>query len=170
MVHRKQDVAAILTDNALLSALTHSPCSIHPSLLASHQNLQSALEENVDTALRLMEAERRLANERSTTQTQLLSTHALERQWRQKQIDLDTALSPFSPASLYQRLGHGLQEQATVCVALEESFLDGSGEGTCATERETADWIRRYREAKALYYQRLERKERWDEGRVGGWR
>jgi len=171
ILDRKQDIAAILADNALLNALAQSPNAIHSSLQASHHTLQSALAENVDIASRLMEQERRLAEERSTTQAQLLSTHALERQWRQKQVDLDTALSPFSPASLYQRLGHGVQEQAMVCSALEESFLDGSGgEGTCATERETADWIRRYREAKFVYYQRLERKERWDEGRVGGWR
>ena len=38
------------------------------------------------------------------------------------------------------------------------------------TERETLEWVRRYREAKKLYYLRQERKERWDEGRVGGWR
>jgi len=51
---------------------------------------------------------------------------------------------------------------------MEESFLEGDG-GT-ATEKEVADWIRRYREAKKVYYLRQERKERWDEGRVGGWR
>ena len=28
----------------------------------------------------------------------------------------------------------------------------------------------KYKEAKKVYYSRRERKERWDEGRVGGWR
>jgi hypothetical protein len=55
-----------------------------------------------------------------------------------------------------------------VCRALEESFLEGDG-GT-ATEREVVEWVRRYREAKKVHYSRRERKERWDEGRVGGWR
>lgn len=83
---------------------------------------------------------------------------------------MDHALAPFSPAALYQQLGQSLQEQALVCQAMEESFLDGEGEGAPATEREVTDWVRRYREAKLQYYLREERKERWDEGRVGGWR
>jgi hypothetical protein len=55
-----------------------------------------------------------------------------------------------------------------ICRALEESFLEG--DGGVATEREAAEWVRRFREAKKVYYSRRERKERWDEGRVGGWR
>lgn len=85
---------------------------------------------------------------------------------------MDHALAPFSPAALYQRLTQAVQEQAGVCEALEESFLEGEGEGgeAVATEREVADWVRRYREAKVQSYLRQERKDRWDEGRVGGWR
>ncbi|KAM0437451.1 hypothetical protein ACHAPT_001813 [Fusarium lateritium] len=166
----KQDLAEILANPALLNALVHSPESIHPSLLASHQSLSSALTENVDLAGQLTDMEARLAHQRASTQAQLLATHALERQWRQKQSDMDHALAPFSPAALYQQLGQGVQEQALVCQAMEESFLEGQGEGAPATEREVTDWVRRYREAKVQYYLRQERKERWDEGRVGGWR
>ena len=43
-------------------------------------------------------------------------------------------------------------------------------EGGVATDRELADFMRRLREAKKLAFLRAERKERWDEGRVGGWR
>jgi hypothetical protein len=80
---------------------------------------------------------------------------------------MDRALAPFSPSSLYQRLSQGVQEQEMVCRALEESFLEG--DGATASEREALEWVRRYREAKKIYYSRQERKERWDEGRIGGW-
>ncbi|KAL1838660.1 hypothetical protein VTJ49DRAFT_2439 [Mycothermus thermophilus] len=166
----KQDLADMLSDPSLLSALTHSPQTIHPSLKASHDALQAALTENVDRAAQLLDLEARLAHQRSTTQAQLLSTHALERQWRAKQAEMDRALAQFAPASLYQRLAQGVVEQEAVCQALEESFLEGEGDGALATERAVSDWARRYREAKKLYYLRKERKERWDEGRVGGWR
>ncbi|KAK3394852.1 hypothetical protein B0H63DRAFT_59963 [Podospora didyma] len=166
----KQDLAEILSNPALLSALTHSPQTIHPSLGASHETLQSVLAENMERAAHLLDLESRLSHQRSSVQAQLLSTHALERAWRAKQADMDHALAPFVPASLYQRLSQGLLEQEGVCYALEESFLEGEGDGALATERETVDWARRYREAKKLYYLRQERKERWDEGRVGGWR
>ncbi|CCC14119.1 hypothetical protein SMACR_08460 [Sordaria macrospora] len=166
----KQDLAEILSNPSLLSALTHSPETIHPSLQASHDALQSALAENVQRAAQLLNLEARLANQRSLTQAQLLSTHALERQWRAKQAEMDHALTPFAPTRLYQRLSQGLQEQEAVCCALEESFLDSGGDDVPASEREANDWVRKYREAKKLYYLRQERKERWDEGRVGGWR
>ncbi|KAF7542885.1 hypothetical protein G7Z17_g11202 [Cylindrodendrum hubeiense] len=166
----KQDLAEILSNPSILNAITHASGSIHPSLQASHQALSAALRDNIDLAQQLADAEARLAHQRATTQGQLLSTHALERQWRQKQSDMDHALAPFSPAALYQQLGQDVQEQALVCQAMEESFLEGEGEGAPATEREVTDWVRRYREAKLQSYLRQERKERWDEGRVGGWR
>lgn len=167
---RKQDLADIATSPELLNALTHAPSTIHPSLSSSHKALQTALTDNLELASRLIELETRLAHQRSATQAQLLSTHALERQWRQKQSDMDHALAPFSPTSMYQRLGQGVHEQASVCHVLEESFIEGEGDGAYASERETLDWIKRYRDAKVLYNLRQERKERWDEGRVGGWR
>ncbi|SPO04212.1 uncharacterized protein DNG_06895 [Cephalotrichum gorgonifer] len=166
----KQDLSTILHDPRLVHAVTHSPETIHPSVSASHEQLQAALSENIELGVRLRELESRVSAERSSAQAQLLSTHALERQWRQKQSDLDGVLEAFSPASLYQRLGQGVQEQGMICQALEESFLESSGGEAVASDRETADWIRRYREAKTLYYLRQQRKERWDEGRVGGWR
>lgn len=167
---RKQDLATILQDPRLLSAVTHSPETVHPSVSTSHGHLQVSLNENSEVGARLQELESRVASERNAAQAQLLSTHALERQWHQKQSELDSALEPFSPTSLYQRLGHGVHEQGMICQALEESFLEGSGGDSVASDRETTDWIRRYREARTLYYLRQERKERWDEGRVGGWR
>ncbi|KAI2616557.1 hypothetical protein GGR54DRAFT_230337 [Hypoxylon sp. NC1633] len=174
----KQDLAEILSDPAVLDALTHAPSTTHPSLSATRDALLSALADNVGLAAHLTDLEQRLAGQRAAAQAQLLSTHALERQWRQKQAEMDAALAPFSPAALYARLGQSLAEQEAVCHALEESFLEGGGmtdggaggNADLATERETLDWVRRYREAKKLFYLRHERRERWNEHRVGGWR
>ncbi|KLU89315.1 hypothetical protein MAPG_08288, partial [Magnaporthiopsis poae ATCC 64411] len=145
---------------------------------------------------------------RGAAQAQLVSTRALERQWHARVRDVNAALAPFAPDGLYLRLAQACLEQAAVCDALEESFLDqhqhqhqrqrrrnddddddeddndgggggggrrrrggGGGDNDApATERETLDWVRQYREARKLLYLRQERKERWDEGRVGGWR
>ncbi|KAI1482492.1 hypothetical protein F4774DRAFT_407100 [Daldinia eschscholtzii] len=173
----KQDLAEILSNPAILNALTHAPSTAHPSLTSTRDALLAALDENVALASHLTDLETRLSHQRAQAQAQLLSTHALERQWRQKQAEMDAALAPFSPAALYARLGQSLAEQEAVCRALEESFLEGGGggggegggEGT-ASERETLDWVRRYRDAKKLFYLRHERRERWNEHRVGGWR
>lgn len=155
----------------MLNALTHSPTTAHPSTTQSHAALQTALSQNLSLAQHLIDLEQHLTHQRGSTQAQLLSTHALERQWRAKQSEMDMALAPFAPGSLYQRLTQGLQEQEMVCAAMEESFLDGDGNGdNVATEREAGEWVRRYRESRKLFYLRQERKERWNERRVGGWR
>ncbi|TAQ83576.1 hypothetical protein B7494_g8094 [Chlorociboria aeruginascens] len=137
----KQDLADVLGTPELLAALAHSTSTSHPSIAVSQEPLQAALTENISLASHLVELEARLTHLRSSTQAQLLSTHALERQWRQKQSDMDRALAPFSPSSLYQRLSQGVQEQEMICRALEESYLEGDG-GT-ATEREALEWVRR---------------------------
>ncbi len=171
---RKQDLTDILSTPALLSALTYSPNTAHLSLEASQAALRTGLAENAALAQHLGSAAEQLDAQRTATQTQLLSARALERSWAVKQRDMDAALAPFAPANLYQRLAAGVTEQEAVCTALEESFLDFDGGGGThggeASEREVAEWVRRYREAKKVYYLRHERKQRWDEGRVGGWR
>lgn len=64
-----------------------------------------------------------------------------------------------------------MAEQDALCRGLEESFLEGEGgDGGMASEREVADFVRRLREGRKVAWLRGERKERWDEGRVGGWR
>lgn len=178
----RQDLADILGDPSMLQALTVSPATIHPSLAQTQDALVTVLADNITLAQHLTELETRLTHQRASAQAQLLSAHALDRQWRSKQADMDNALAPFSPAALYARLTQALQEQEMLCAAMEESFLEGEGTqgitgngddgsaGGLATERETLDWVRRYREAKRLYHLREERKERWNERRVGGWR
>ena len=164
---RKSDLSGILSNTELQAALVNAPSTTHPSVPQSQKPLYSALEQNIALATHLISLESQLDVQRAATQSQLLSLHALERQWRQKQAEMDTALAPFSPKSLYQRLAQAVQEQEQVCQALEESFLEGDGR---AGEREVADFVKRYREGRKLMLLRRERKERWDEGRVGGWR
>lgn len=80
---------------------------------------------------------------------------------------MEQRLETFGPRVLHQRLGASIVEQEAVCRGLEESFLD---QGDVASEREVADWVRSLRDARKIGYLRRERRARWDEGRVGGWR
>ena len=42
-------------------------------------------------------------------------------------------------------------------------------EDVITSEKEILEWIRDYRESRIIGYMRREQKDRWDEGRVGGW-
>lgn len=90
---------------------------------------------------------------------------------------MDTLLEPWSPKALYQRLVAAVAEQEAVCRAVEESFLEGEGQGGehgdgdgRASEREVVEWVKRIKAEGAKLESRREARARWDEGRVGGWR
>lgn len=80
---------------------------------------------------------------------------------------MEAALAPFAPRALYGRLQLSIGEQEEICTAVEEGWIDGEG---VASEREVVEWLRRVREGRKLLELRRERRARWDEGRVGGWR
>lgn len=165
MTHRTLDLQTVLKDPSLITALS----SQHPSHTARQQNLESLIQVNKDLATRLLEMQTHLADLRASTETMLLAHQSLEVTWRKKQTDMDTALAPWSPKALYQRLSAAIAEQEAVCQAVEESFLDEDHHGR-ATEKEIADWVRRVRAEASKLAARKEAKARWDEGRVGGWR
>ncbi|KAK8216124.1 hypothetical protein IWZ00DRAFT_523300 [Phyllosticta capitalensis] len=163
------DLQAVLENSELQRALVHSPDTAHPSVAASIAPIQDSLSQNIALAESLKNLESVLQHERQDVQSRLLSLRALERQWRAKQAEQDEALKDFSPPALYQRLSAAIGEQEALCRGLEESFLEGEGGGQ-ASEREVAEFVRRIREGRTVAYLRREKKERWDEGRVGGWR
>ncbi len=51
-----------------------------------------------------------------------------------------------------------------------DEFGGGGGAARRRRDRDVADFIREYRQAREVWYLRKESKARWDEGRVGGWR
>lgn len=84
---------------------------------------------------------------------------------------MDGVLEPWSAKALYRRLGAAERDAEEISRGLEEDFLAGGGAGDGkATERELAEFCRRYREARGVVGRRREWRQRWDEGRVGGWR
>ncbi|KAF2856259.1 hypothetical protein T440DRAFT_103622 [Plenodomus tracheiphilus IPT5] len=168
-----KDLHHILQTPELQHAIIHNPETTHPSLPASTAPLKALLTQNIGLAESLKQLEAHVQHQRDLTQSRLLALRALERQWKAKQTEQDEALRDFSPPALYQRLNAAVSEQEALCRGLEESFLEGEGYGgeeAVASEREVTDFVRRLREGRKVAYLRAERKERWDEGRVGGWR
>lgn len=82
---------------------------------------------------------------------------------------MDRELAPWSAKVLYQRLREAEREGEEWCEGLEESWLEGEGE-MGMREREVGEFLRGYREGRVRVWRRREARERWDEGRVGGWR
>ncbi|THY36933.1 hypothetical protein D6C99_10073 [Aureobasidium pullulans] len=161
------DLRRLLEDPELQAALLNDPENTHPSIPASQETLRRILDSNIQTASSLQQVESRLSHQRAATQSRLIALRALEQQHKSKIIETEDTLKGFSPMALYQRLNASAQEQDALVKGIEDSFLD---EGGLAPDREVQDFVRRLREAKRVAFLRNERKERWDEGRVGGWR
>ncbi|KAL4781002.1 hypothetical protein BJX76DRAFT_26089 [Aspergillus varians] len=159
------DLQSILQSPSIISALS----ATHPSYNTHQETLQTLLKYNQDLAHHLLDLQSQLTTLRSSTENLLLKHQSLEVSWRKKQTEMDAALAPWSPKALYQRLSAGISEQEAVCLAVEESFLEGEHHGK-ASEKEVTDWVRRVRGEGAKLADRKEAKARWDEGRVGGWR
>jgi hypothetical protein len=79
---------------------------------------------------------------------------------------------------MYQRLVSSISEQEALLKAIQDSFLDETGDesgyyggsNAKASEKEVTEWVRRIREGTTTLEKRREMRARWDEGRVGGWR
>lgn len=78
---------------------------------------------------------------------------------------MDRGLEPWSAKVLYQRMVKGEREAEERSREVEGRWLDG-GEG----EVGVGEVVRRFREGRGVVGRRREGRERWDEGRVGGWR
>ena len=157
----------MLQDRDLQAALLNDPSTTHPAIPASQEPLKPLIETNLALSDSLLQLEARLNRQREQSQSRLLALRALEQQHRSKLSETEDALQSFSPMALYQRLSASTQEQEQLVRGLEESWLD---EGGMASDREIAEFVRRVKENKRTGFLRAERKRRWDEGRVGGWR
>ncbi|KAJ6259079.1 hypothetical protein Dda_5976 [Drechslerella dactyloides] len=188
----RDDLLHILHSQSLLDSLY---LSHHPSATANTAALASALRSNMSHATRLTALAAGVDHQRATTSAALLSTRQLERSWRDKENEMDVALARFSARALHARLGQAVGEADAVSRALEESFLEddglgdaegefiaatvggtggagagGGGVGGVKAGKDVDNFVKSYRGVRALYHLRKERKERWDENRVGGWR
>ncbi|KAF2763707.1 hypothetical protein EJ03DRAFT_283597 [Teratosphaeria nubilosa] len=161
------DLSTLLNDTTLQSALLDNPDTTHPSIAASLAPLKPLITTNLTLSTTLLDLETRLAQKRRETQSRLLALRALEQQHRSKLAETEEALKDFSPMALYQRLSAGAAEQEALVRSLEESWLE---EGGVAGEREVGEFVKQVREGAKVGFLRRERKGRWDEGRVGGWR
>lgn len=158
-------ISQILHDPEILKSLSQSHPSLTPSPLPPHLQQTQALAAHVQ------EQHSRLLSLRQRAQSHLLHLHALERQWRTKQSLMDRELEPWSAKNLYQRLREGEREGEEWCTGVEGSWLEGPpGGGEEMGEREVGEFLRGYREGRIRVWRRREARERWDEGRVGGWR
>ncbi|KAI5801634.1 hypothetical protein DFH27DRAFT_610981 [Peziza echinospora] len=159
-----------------LQFLAHSPdllsalfTATHPLSTQSTTLLTSALTQNIHLASRVQSLDHSLNQLRSDTERRLLEAKSLERSWRDKEKEMYVALQPFSPPALYNRLMSAVGEAESLSEALEASFLEERGESG-GGGRDVGEFIREYRTMRKVYHLRRERKERWDEGRIGGWR
>lgn len=161
------DLSQLLSNPELLVAVAQN----HPAYAAALQPLQYQISQNVALATQVASAEAQFQALREQTGQLMLQHTSLQTQWRRKQAEMDEALAPWGPRAMYQRLLAGINEQKNMLDAVQESFLDESGDaGHIASEKEVTDWIKRIREGTTVLEKRREMRARWDEGRVGGWR
>ncbi|KAF8476906.1 hypothetical protein BDZ91DRAFT_843652 [Kalaharituber pfeilii] len=161
-----EDLQYLLHSPELMNALF---TSTHPTSDQCSAAVSDALTQNINLATRLQALERNLIHLREHAERKLLEAKAMERSWREKEKEMYVALQPFSPPALYNRLMSAVAEADSMSEALEASFLEERGTGKEGA-KDIGEFVKEYRTMRKTYHLRKERKERWDEGRIGGWR
>lgn len=167
------DLQPLLNNAELLDAFARQ----HPSYNASLEPLQAAISTNMALAQHVAQLEAQVKQLRDQTGQLLINHTSLQTQWRRKQSEMDDALSSWGPRAMYSRLVSSTNEQEAILRAVHDSFVEGGGAGHeygsadgKATEKEVTEWVKRVREGTTVLEKRREMRQRWDEGRVGGWR
>jgi Modifier of rudimentary (Mod(r)) protein len=133
-------------------------------------------------AERILTREEEVRQARKAAEGKLAEAKDLEAQWQAKQAEMDAALKvnpgdsaapcqesrltrgqPFSPPALYAKLETLVTETEVLSETLATSFLEGE-------EGDVSDFIREYRALRKQYHIRRERKEKWQNGQIAGWR
>lgn len=148
-------------------AFLHHPAHAPAVLSRSTDALRDTLARTTALAQQTASLHQQLQQVREQTSTHLLAVRALEQSWKKKQGEMEEKLERWGPRVLHGRLVAAIGEGEREVAAVEESWLDGGGR---AEEREVEGMIRRVREGRRSVALRRERRARWDEGRVGGWR
>lgn len=161
------DLHEVLADPAMQAALLSNPETSHPAIAASQSELEPIIQSNIALASAVEALGQRVASQRTATQARLLALRALEQQHRSKISETEDASRNFSPGALYQRLNASSTEQQQLLRGIEQSWTDEPGQ---ASEREVNEWVRRVKDASRAAFLKKEKKARWDEGRVGGWK
>lgn len=162
----KSDLQHLLRSPDLLASLLHYPAPA-PILAHAAHVLHETLQQTSALAAQTTAQSQHLASTRSSVSANLIRVRGLEQSWRKKQGEMEERLERWSPRVLHGRLVGSISEGEGVCAGVEESWLEGGG---VAAEREVEGWVRRVREGRRAVALRRERRARWDEGRVGGWR
>lgn len=156
----KTDLQEILDSTDLL----HDIFLAHHSLPTQHASLLAQEEERHRDALaRIATLREQIVHQRQITETAVAATKSLEAEWERVEKGMYLAQKPYSAQSLLLDLKNVLSEAERTSEGQLASFLDSSGGNV-------EDFIREYRKTRKLRHLRAEKVQRWQDGRVGGFR
>ncbi|KAK9462902.1 uncharacterized protein V1516DRAFT_671440 [Lipomyces oligophaga] len=161
----QQELASLITDDAVLSAYFTAQHPVSKSHLSTIQSLVSAIDT---VGQRIASAEPALAESRTRAAAALREAQHLDTEWHVKEREMYESLQPFSAPRLRSRLVNATAEAEHVSEALATSFLDQSNIGGQRDADAAAQFVREYRQVRRIFHLRKERLERWNEERVGG--
>lgn len=163
----KQDLEHLLQNPTLLTGVLHHPSHAPDVLSASNTQLRTHLQATSQLAQQAARTAGQVQQMRDQVQAHLLRARAAEQAWRRKEKEMEDALEAFGPRALHRRLAGAVREGEEGLGVVVESWLAMDG---VVSEREVQEWVKGVREGRKVVELRKERRGRWDEGRVGGWR
>ncbi|TFK52593.1 hypothetical protein OE88DRAFT_1734565 [Heliocybe sulcata] len=159
----REDLEDLLTDPLYFQALFYSLPRVK-ALYQAQAELGSANETIAKNNLALQESLYKL---RSDTKAAFDDARALEARSKELEREQRDMYQRFTPQFLLMRLRHATTAQDDLSEGLASSFVQSSSvSSTPATNQETDDFVKEFKNMRKVYHKRVMWGDRWGSGQV----
>ncbi|KAG4303860.1 hypothetical protein PORY_002748 [Pneumocystis oryctolagi] len=155
----QEDLKSILDDFSLLDAILNTT---HPKVLQQTNALKEAYKTNIKFSEELLNQKSSFLDLQRSVENALNEVKKYEEQWESVSKEMVDSLKFYSKPYLLTQLDNATKEANDFSNALQKMFLENK------KDSDVSGFIKKYRQARKLYYLRLEKKEQWESGKISG--
>ncbi|KTW27589.1 uncharacterized protein T551_03088 [Pneumocystis jirovecii RU7] len=155
----QEELKDILNDSLLLDAILNTT---HPEVLQQMNILKEAYKTNIRFSEELLNQKSSFLNLQKNVENTLNELKKYEKRWEDVKKEMEISFKFHSKPYLLTRLDNAIKETDDFSNSLQKSFLEDK------ENNDVLEFIKKYRQARKLYYFRLEKKEHWESGKIIG--
>ncbi|EMR08266.1 hypothetical protein PNEG_03432 [Pneumocystis murina B123] len=146
----QEDLEDVLNDSLLLDTILNIT---YPGILQQTNALIDAYKTNIQFSEELLNQKSYLLNLQKSTENIINQMKKYQRQWEDSKENMNISLQPFSKSYILFRLQNAIDEINNFSYSLQKLFIENKENTSLLI------FIKEYRQARKLYYYRLEKKK-----------
>ncbi|KTW25790.1 hypothetical protein T552_03403 [Pneumocystis carinii B80] len=146
----QEDLKDVLNDSLLLDTILNMT---YPRILKQTNALIDAHKTNIQFSEELLNQKSYLLDLQKSAKDIINEMKKYEKEWEDSKENMNNSLQPFSKSYLLFKLQNAIDEINNFSYSLQKSFIENKEDTNLLT------FIKEYRQARKLYYNRLEKKK-----------